>query len=219
MATRPKHVEPRPAPRLYLITPPVADASAFAKPLSDALAADGIAAVLLRLAEGDERGLINRAKTLCPLVQNAGAALLLDGHTGLVARAGCDGAHLTGIAAFTDALETLKPDRIAGCGGLVSRHDAMSAAESGADYVMFGEPDTSGARPSFAAVEERVVWWAEVFEIPCVGYAGAIEDVAPLVRAGADFIALGDWLWRDPHDVAPILSRIGPMLRLPETMA
>jgi thiamine-phosphate pyrophosphorylase len=219
MATRPKHVEPRPAPRLYLITPPVADASAFAKPLSDALAADGIAAVLLRLAEGDERGLINRAKTLCPLVQNAGAAFLLDGHTGLVARAGCDGAHLTGIAAFTDALETLKPDRIAGCGGLVSRHDAMSAAESGADYVMFGEPDTSGARPSFAAVEERVIWWAEVFEIPCVGYAGAIEDVAPLVRAGADFIALGDWLWRDPHDVAPILSRIAPMLRLPETMA
>jgi len=219
MATRPKHVEPRPAPRLYLITPPIADASAFAEPLSDALATDGIAAVLLRLAEGDERSLINRAKTLCPLVQNTGAALLLDGHAGLVARAGCDGAHLTGIAAFTGALETLKPDRIAGCGGLFSRHDAMSAAESDADYVMFGEPDTSGARPSFAAVEERVAWWAEVFEIPCVGYAGAIEDVAPLVQAGADFIALGDWLWRDRHDVAPTLSRIAPMLRLPEATA
>ena len=73
----------------------------------------------------------------------------------------------------------------------------MSAAEAGADYVMFGEPDAAGARPSFAAVEERVAWWAEIFELPCVGYAGALEEVAPLVRAGADFVALGDWLWQD----------------------
>ena len=41
----------------------------------------------------------------------------------------------------------------------------MLAAEAGADYVMFGEPDENGARPAFAAVEERVAWWAEVFEI------------------------------------------------------
>ena len=36
---------------------------------------------------------------------------------------------------------SLKPERIAGCGGLATRHDAMLAAEAGADYVMFGEPD------------------------------------------------------------------------------
>jgi thiamine-phosphate pyrophosphorylase len=219
MATRPKHVEPRPAPRLYLITPPIADAAAINAPLSEALAAGDIAAVLLRLADADERSLINCAKALGPPVQNAGAALLLGGHAGLVARAGCDGAHLTGIAAFNEALETLKPDRIAGCGGLATRHDAMTAAEGGADYVMFGEPDASGSRPSFTAVEERVSWWAEVFEIPCVGYAASIEDVAALVQAGADFIAIGDWLWRDPLGVAPALSRIAPLLRLPETLA
>ena len=33
-------------------------------------------------------------------------------------RAGADGAHLTGIEAFAAALAKLKPDRIAGCGGL-----------------------------------------------------------------------------------------------------
>ena len=132
-----------------------------------------------------------------PVVQDQGAALLLDGHVELVARAGADGAHLTGLDAFTDALAQLKPDRIAGCGGLESRHDAMTAAEAGADYVMFGEPDGAGARPSFAAIEDRVAWWAEVFEIPCVGYAASPDEVAPLVKAGADFIALGDWIWRD----------------------
>ena len=60
----------------------------------------------------------------------------------------------------------------------------MLAAEAGADYVMFGEPDAAGERPSFEAIEERVAWWAEVFEIPCVGFAAAPEEVAPLATAG-----------------------------------
>ncbi|MEJ2373961.1 MAG: thiamine phosphate synthase [Pseudolabrys sp.] len=199
MAPRPKKADPRPAPRLYLVTPRLAYTAAFAPELVAALAAGDVAAVLLRLADADERSLINRAKALCPTAQGAGAALILDGHADLVARAGCDGAHLTGLAAFTEALEMLKPERIAGAGGLASRHDAMLAAEAGADYVMFGEPDEAGNRPAFAAVEERVAWWAEVFEVPCVGYAAALEEVAPLAAAGADFVALGDWLWREPQ--------------------
>ena len=117
----------------------------------------------------------------------------------LVARAGADGAHLTGIAAFSEALAQLKPERIAGAGGLATRHDAMVAAEQGADYVMFGEPDDAGVRPAFEAIEERIAWWAEVFESPCVGYAASLDEIAPLVAAGADFIALGDCLWRDPR--------------------
>ena len=105
-----------------------------------ARAAD-IAAVLLRLAPADERTLINRVKALAPVVQRKDTALLLDGHPEIVARGGADGAHLTGIEAFCDALDSLKPDRIAGCGGLHTRHDAMFAAERGADYVLFGEPE------------------------------------------------------------------------------
>jgi thiamine-phosphate pyrophosphorylase len=198
MASRPKHAEPRPQPRLYLVTPEIADAAAFAAPLSAALAAGDAAAVLLRLAPGDERSLINRIKDLAPLAQKHDAALLLAGHPELVARGGADGAHLTDVAAFETAFDVLKPDRIAGCGGLPTRHDAMVAAERGADYVMFGDPDHHGQRPEFAAIEERVAWWAEVFEAPCVAYAASLEEVAPLVKAGADFIALGDWIWRDP---------------------
>ena len=76
-----------------------------------------------------------------PLGKSSGAALLLDGNVELVARGGADGAHLTGIAAMEDALASLKPDRIAGIGGLTTRHDSMSAGEAGADYVLFGEPD------------------------------------------------------------------------------
>jgi thiamine-phosphate pyrophosphorylase len=217
MATRPKKAEPRPQPRLYLMTPQIADAAPFSPQLAAALAAGDVAAVLLRLAEGDERSLINRIKTLCPVVQDRGAALLLDGHVDLVARGGADGAHLTGIEAFNDALEQLKPERIAGVGGLASRHATMVAAEAGADYVMFGEPDPSGARPSFEAIEERIEWWAEVFESPCVGYAGAPGEIPALVKAGADFVALGDWVWR--HDATTTIAEAARHLRLPETAA
>jgi thiamine-phosphate pyrophosphorylase len=217
MASRPKQAEPRPAPRLYLATPAIADAHAFAAPLSAALAAGDVAAVLLRLADADERALINRVKALAPLVQDKGAALLLDGHADLVARAGADGAHLTGLAAFTAALERLKPERIAGIGGLATRHDAMVAAEAGADYVMFGEPNAAGEQPGFAAIEERVAWWAEVFEIPCVGFAASEDELTPLVKAGADFVALGDWLWREPAAIGECVARAAAQLRIPQS--
>lgn len=221
--SRPNKVEPRPQPRLYLVTPRLEDATAFSAPLAAALEAGDVAAVLLRLAEADERTLINRAKTLAPVAQDKNVALLLDRHTDLVARAGADGVHSTGIVEFTEAIGRLKPERIVGAGGLATRHDAMAAAEAGADYVMFGEPDDGGERPSFAAVEERVAWWAEVFEAPCVGYAAGIDEVTPLVKAGADFIALGgslgDWVWRDSHSIAATIAEAARLLRMPETAA
>ena len=136
-----------PAPRLYLATPPVTDAAALAPQLAALLAAADIAAVLVRLADADERSKINRIKALAATVQNAGAALLLDGHVDLVARSGADGAHVSDIAPLNDALEQLKPDRIVGVGGLHSRHDSMVAGEAGADYVLFGEIDADGHRP------------------------------------------------------------------------
>jgi thiamine-phosphate pyrophosphorylase len=123
-----------------------------------------------------------------------------------VARAGADGAHLSGAAKFAAALALLKPDRIAGAGGLRSRHDAMLAGEAGADYVMFGEPDRHGRRAGFEEIQERLIWWAELFEIPCVAYAASKEEVAPLSRTGADFIALGDWIWSAPEGVAKAVA-------------
>jgi thiamine-phosphate pyrophosphorylase len=145
-----------PPARLYLVTPPLVEPQAAAALVGPALAAGDVAAVLLRLAAADERTLINRIKEIAPLVQERGAALLIDGHAGLAARAGADGAHLTGIASAQEAIRSLKPERIVGVGGLSSRHDAMVAAESGADYVMFGEPDATGQRPAFEAIREQV---------------------------------------------------------------
>jgi thiamine-phosphate pyrophosphorylase len=219
MASRPKQATPRPAPRLYLITPQIADASAFSAQVISALEAGDVAAVLLRLGDGHERALINCAKSLAGAVQGKECALLIEGRFDLVARSGADGAHLTGVAALMEALDQLKPDRIAGAGGLASRHDAMVVAERGADYVMFGEPDAMGKRPSLSAIEERVRWWADVFEIPCVGYAASLDEIAPLSLAGADFVALGEFVWRDEDAIASVIAEAGRTLRLPEPAA
>jgi thiamine-phosphate pyrophosphorylase len=205
----------RPPRRLYLVTPQLGDPASFVRDIGAALDAGDIAAILLRLEKSDERTLINRAKAVATAVQRRDVALLLDGHPELAVRAGADGAHLTGIEALTSAMATLKPDRIAGTGGLRSRHDAMLAGEAGADYVMFGDPDSSGGRPPFEMIEERLEWWSELFEAPCVGYAASRDELAPLAQAGADFVALGDWIWTLAEGPAAVIAEAAARLAAP----
>ena len=208
-----KPAPPRPQPRLYLATPEVDDPAGLIGSLPGLLAAADIAAVLLRLKTTDQRSMIARAKALAPVVQNSNAALLLDGHVELVARSGADGAHLTGLAALEDALPSLKPDRIAGVGGLVTRHDSMAAGELGADYVLFGEPDAKDQRPSVEAIAERLGWWAELFEPPCVGFAASREEAYEFAAAGADFVLVGDFIWADPRGAAAALEDVEQAIR------
>jgi thiamine-phosphate pyrophosphorylase len=208
-----KPVPSRPVPRLYLATPVVDDPSSLAASLPGLLAAADIAAVLVRLKQADPRGMIARIKALAPAIQNAGAALLLNGHVELVARSGADGAHLCGIAALEEAAPGLKPDRIAGVGGLATRHDSMAAGELAADYVLFGEPDALGRRPSTEAIAERLGWWAELFEPPCVGYAASREEAYEFALAGADFVLVGELVWADPRGAATALADIGQTIR------
>jgi thiamine-phosphate pyrophosphorylase len=85
----------------------------------------------------------------------------------------------------------------------------MLVAEQGADYVLFGEPapdDRGDRRPPFDAVMERITWWAELVEVPCVGYAANSDEVRPLAAARADFVALGDWIWTHPDGAAATVA-------------
>src|SRR6202022_584632 len=157
--------------------------------------------------------MITRIKALAPIIQERGAAVLLEDHVELVARAGADGAHLTGIPAMEEAQPSLKPARIAGVGGLATRHDSMEAGEAGADYVLFGEPDARGQRPSPEAIAERLQWWAELFEPPCVGYAASRDEAYAFAAAGADFVLVGDFIWADPRGAAAALTEVEQAIR------
>ena len=194
--------------RLMLVTPPVADAEAMAFRLMQAMAGGDVAAILLRLAPGDDRSRIERVKRLAGPVQANNVALVVEDTALVAARGGADGVHLTGgPAAVAEARSSLKGERIIGIGALRARHDAMDAGEAGVDYVMFGEPRPDGSLPPLAAVVERAGWWAEIFETPCVAYAPDAESIPALVETGAEFVALGAWAFDEGQDIRALVEQ------------
>ncbi len=196
-----------PPTRLMLVTPPVADADAMAFKLMQAQAGGDLAAVLLRLTDGDERSRIERVKRLSGPVQAANVALIVEASALVAARGGADGVHLTGgPEAIAEARSSLKGERIIGAGGLRARHDAMDVGEAGVDYVMFGDPRPDGSMPPLAAVIERAGWWAEIFETPCVAYAPDPDSVPALVETGAEFVALGAWAFEEGRDIRALVA-------------
>ncbi len=187
-----------PSCSLYLVTPRLTtvSAAAFAETFSRVLAAAPVASALVRIAPealGDAKAIVG---PLVNTVVAADCALLLENDPRLAARLGADGVHVAGAGeALDEALDSLKPERIVGAGGLRMRDEAMTAGEKGADYVMFGEPRGGSPAMPLELLLERVGWWAEIFETPCVAYAETIEAAGRLARAGADFVALEDAVW------------------------
>jgi thiamine-phosphate pyrophosphorylase len=197
------------APRLYLITPPVVDAAEFAARFEAALDTTEIACVLLRVSPMDHTATKKVVRALVPLAQVRGVACLV-ADPQLAIHADADGVHVNGVGdKLETALASMKPGKIVGVGAIMGRDDAMTAAEAGVDYLMFGDADET--RP-FAEILEQVNWWAEIFNVPCVAYARKHEEIAELARAGTDFIALCDAVWSDPRGIESALHEAAEAL-------
>jgi thiamine-phosphate pyrophosphorylase len=201
--------------RLVLLTPIIADTEAFRPQLEAACAAGGIASVILWLGPADERTLINRVKALAPVAQMHDAALVVafaaahdTAHdlATIAARGGADGVHVEDRAELRLLRERYRDDRIVGAGNLHTRHDAMDAGEAGADYVLFGEPQPDGSSPPLETAVEQAHWWAEIFETPCIAVAPSLEAVEEVAATGAEFVALGDAVWRHPAGPAAAVA-------------
>ena len=187
--------------RLYLITPPALDPARFADDLAAALDAGDVAAVQLRLKDIDDDALRRAIDVLRPVAQSRGVAFLLNDRPDLVRDSGCDGAHVgADDMAVAAARRLLGPDPTLGASCYASRDRAMAAGEAGADYVAFGAffPTATKDAPARAA-PEILAWWAELMELPAVAIGGiSAENCAPLVRAGADFLAVIGAVWGHP---------------------
>ena len=183
---------------LYLVTPRLsgAGANAFARIFAQTLEAAPIACALVRVAPGSETHSEAVAAPFLRAARDADCALLIENDARSAIRLGADGVHVAGAGADLDAaIKRLKPERIVGAGSLRTRDEAMTAGEMGADYVMFGEAHGEARATGLASLSERVAWWAEIFETPCVAYADTIEAAGELADAGADFVALGEAVW------------------------
>ncbi len=76
-----------------------------------------------------------------------------------------------------------------------------------------GEPDAKGQRPSSQAIAERLDWWAELFEPPCVGFAASLEEAYDFAAAGADFVLVGDLVWADPRGPKAALVEVDTAIK------
>lgn len=195
--------------RLYLITPPRFEPRAFADTLKAALDAGDVACLQLRLKGENETppdaDAIRRAtEVLMPLSQARDVAFLINDRPDLAAELGADGTHIGQTdTGFAEARKLVGPDKIVGVTCHDSRHLAMEAGEAGADYVAFGAfYKTDTKTPISSASPEILSWWSELFELPCVAIGGiTVSNAAPLVRAGADFLAVSSGVWS--HEEGP----------------
>ena len=189
--------------RLYLITPPVLPPG-FADSLAAALDAGDVACLQLRLKDAPPDAVARAVAALMPVAHARDVAFILNDDAKLAARLGCDGAHLGQSDGDHAGARILLDGKILGITCHASRHLAMRAGEIGADYVAFGAFfPTDTKRTEHVADLDLLEWWGEVMEIPCVAIGGiTAANCAPLVRAGADFLAVVGAVWGHPDGPA-----------------
>ena len=187
--------------RLYLITPELHDPTDFAVPLSQALDAGDVGCVQLRLKGQTQEEIIHAIDILRPIVQERDVAFLVNDYPELAAQTGCDGVHVgQDDAPYAEARRIVGDGAIVGVTCLNSRDLAMTAADQGADYVAFGAfyPTTTKAskgHPSPQILDD----WSLFTTVPCVAIGGITpSNCAPMVRSGADFLAVVSAVWDHP---------------------
>lgn len=187
--------------RLYLITPPSVDDLGWSHEVEAALAGGDVAAVQLRLKGAPDEAVLKIGSALKPIVQAAGAAFIVNDRPDLAARLEADGVHVgQSDASYAEARRLMGRDRIVGVTCHNSRDLAYEAAEAGADYVAFGAfYPTETKAPLHWAEPDILSIWQETMETQCVAIGGiTIDNAEPLVRAGADFLAVSAGVWAHP---------------------
>jgi thiamine-phosphate pyrophosphorylase len=201
----------RPPCQIYLISPPAFDLDAHAAALETALAAGGpVAAYQLRMKDFADEAILKAAGRLLPICQAADIAFLLNDRADLAKACGADGVHLgQSDGAVADARRLLGADAQIGATCHASRHLAMDAGEAGANYVAFGAFfPTQTKMVEHHAQPEILAWWTALSPIPCVAIGGiTAANCAPLVKAGADFLAVSSAVWTDSDGTAAAISR------------
>lgn len=190
--------------RLYLVTPPALEPVAFAGLLAEALDAGDVASVQLRLKDAAPDALRRAIDVLRPVAQTRGVAFLLNDDPALAVETGCDGAHVGQSDMKAPAARKLLGELTLGVTCHASRDLAMAAGEDGADYVAFGAFFPSASKEVVHHAEPGLLaWWSELMELPSVAIGGiTAENCAPLVRAGADFLAVIGAVWNHPDGPA-----------------
>jgi len=201
--------------QLYLISP-LDVTGDFPQRLERALDAGPglVTAFQFRVKDIDQHEAARLAEPLQAICAARDVAFIVNDDVALAKRLGADGVHLgQGDGDVRDAREELGREAQIGVTCHASRHLAMEAGEGGADYVAFGAFFDSTTKASEHRPEPEILeWWSMVFEIPCVAIGGITPaNCAPIVAAGADFLAVSGAVWNGDEvpAVKAFAQRIG----------
>jgi len=187
----------RPPCQLYLISP-LDVAGGFADRLARALDAGPVAAFQFRVKDVDQHEAARLAEPLQRICADREVAFIVNDSISLAKRLGADGVHLGQEDGDPrEARDVLGPSVQIGVTCHDSRHLAMEAGEAGADYVAFGAFHPTTTKETQHRPEPVILsWWSAVFELPSVAIGGITPaNAAPLVKAGADFLAVSGAVW------------------------
>ncbi|MES2902599.1 MAG: thiamine phosphate synthase [Pseudomonadota bacterium] len=206
----------RPSPRkepcqLYLISPQDVGGG-FPDRLRAALGGGPVAAFQLRVKDVDDHTLARLAKPLQVICAEHQVAFIVNDSMRLAKRLGADGVHLgQSDDDPREARDLLGPTAQIGRTCHDSRHLAMEAGEAGCDYVAFGAFYPTTTKPSHYRPDPQLLaWWSAIAEIPSVAIGGITPvNAAPLVAAGADFVAVCQAVWgvEDPASAVADFER------------
>ena len=199
------------APQIILVTPPEIDAG-FPDALACVLDGAEVGCVRLALASRDEDVVVRAADAVREVAHARDTALVVEDHAALVERLGLDGVHLSDGARSVRRLRAdLGGDAIVGAFCGASRHDGMTAGELGADYVAFGPVGRTALGHGARAEAELFAWWSEIMEVPVVAEGALDADAVAEVGAVADWLALGEEIWRRDDPLAALGEITAPL--------
>lgn len=199
-------------PQIYLITPPDLDLAVFPDRLAAVLDSADVACIRLSLASHDEDRIARVADALRGVAHARDVALVIETHILMVERLGLDGVHLTdGARSIRKVRKDLGNDAIIGAFCGITRHDGISAAEAGADYVAFGPVGDTPLGDGSKAEAELFEWWSEMIEVPVVAEGSLTADLIAKLGPVTDFFGIGNEVWQNDDAVAALRALLAPL--------
>jgi len=198
-------------PQIYLITPPEFDLEVFPDRLAAVLDGENIACLRLALATKDEDRVLRAADALRQTCHARDVAIVIERHVLLVERLGLDGVHLTDGARSIRKVRKDLPDAIIGANCGATRHEGISAAEAGADYVAFGPVGPTPLGDGSLADWDLFEWWSEMIEVPVVAEGALTAELVEKFGPVTDFFAIGDEIWNTETPLATLKTLLAPL--------
>lgn len=205
--------------QIYLISPPKIELKNFSQELNKALKTGLVPVFQLRLKDCEKSEIKKISEELKKICHANNCLFVLNDFVDLALEISADGVHLGvedgSIKIAREKSQKLNPKFLIGASCYDSKHLVMEAGEQGADYVSFGAFFSSKTKQSRGKPTTEIIKWCNEFVNLPITAIGGINDknCAPLVKAGADFLAVISYVWDNPNGASEALKKLDAAIK------